>query len=486
MLATPMGRLIVSVDDRALDYSAEWIQPQVYCLDVDGRYLIEVHLPADQKEHRISCRIEDYALTGTEESISEEKLQSINFYQGQTKLTLGMQANTAYLTGQEDPVRDYDREFLPDGLQYLTFPFTRTTQFFFGVAWIKRCTEENALQTQISADPGTMCLQKSDPRWIVKQMHRNKDKLLELTVEYRCCVQSGSDYWESWSEEFILSRPYSSMEYHLQLQGREMSAQYQDIPQVRELFHKMEEVHFPTPQKNTPTDVMHNSKSQSCYRITAFYASEGRRVMCGRLDGYGIPEHFEDFVECIHQIIAWPCVSDVLDRRIYSRIPRRRSDLMFCDVLFAERCDSRTFSYLCPDKNICQGSWVLAPFGKGNRIRAGYVYDIQYAQPENAPYPVHRTKKIIRECTQDDLVQLEQQEKEDNPIAYRCPDAHYAVSFRMCPMLKRRIYWGGRDGCCDVGHAILQEEFMAHFEPPFDPQQAEKICAECGWRSDEE
>lgn len=291
-----------------------------------------------------------------------------------------------------------------------------------------------------------------------EQEERQRDKLLGLAVEYRradAVEQEGIwTYHTEWTERFVLDRSDFSMEYHLCTQGRKMSAVYKDLSPVQRLFERMEEVNFPKAQSDLVPDVLQNQETGTLYCITALYAREGRRVLTGRLDRYGIPEHFEEFMDGLYTIIGFPSVSDVLDEKVYHRVPRRRSDRMFCEVLFAEACPGRTFSYLCEDEDIKAGSWVLAPFGKSNRILAGEVYRVTYAQPEDAPYPIKRIKSIIKECTQADLIELEKQEKAVDSISYRRPDAHYAVSFKECPLLQRRIYWGGRGGCCDVRTAI--------------------------------
>ncbi len=165
MLATPIGRLIVAIDEQPIDYYAEKVRPDEFCPDINGRYLIEIDLPPDEKEHKISCRMEEYLPNGMEKAESDEKLETKIFYQKQVTLALGMKADTQYITGLKYPARDYDREFLPDGVQYLTFPFTKTERFSFGAAWLKQSTEETAGQTRIGADPGTMRFQKDHPRW---------------------------------------------------------------------------------------------------------------------------------------------------------------------------------------------------------------------------------------------------------------------------------------------------------------------------------
>lgn len=59
----------------------------------------------------------------------------------------------------------------------------------------------------------------------------------------------------------------------------------------------------------------------------------------------------------------------------------------------------RTFSYIS-DAEIDPGSFVVVPLGYKNRLQKGIVEDVGWYTEENAPWPVSKTKHIIREMTE--------------------------------------------------------------------------------------
>lgn len=61
----------------------------------------------------------------------------------------------------------------------------------------------------------------------------------------------------------------------------------------------------------------------------------------------------------------------------------------------------RTYSYIS-DEDIGPGSYVLVPFGWKNRLCKGVVEDVGLYTAEDAPYPVEKTKRILRMLTEEE------------------------------------------------------------------------------------
>lgn len=57
---------------------------------------------------------------------------------------------------------------------------------------------------------------------------------------------------------------------------------------------------------------------------------------------------------------------------------------------------SQGYSYISDDPALTEGSYVLVPFGDSNQEQAGVVLHICECTADNAPFPVERTKHIIR------------------------------------------------------------------------------------------
>lgn len=46
---------------------------------------------------------------------------------------------------------------------------------------------------------------------------------------------------------------------------------------------------------------------------------------------------------------------------------------------------------------------MIVPVGKDNHEAVGKVVNIEYFSKKNVPFPIEKTKKIIRKCTDDDF-----------------------------------------------------------------------------------
>ena len=62
---------------------------------------------------------------------------------------------------------------------------------------------------------------------------------------------------------------------------------------------------------------------------------------------------------------------------------------------------NRPYYYIC-DMEAAPGTPVLVPFGPGNAPRQGIVQTVGWYTAEDAPYPVEKTKRVIRVLTPDE------------------------------------------------------------------------------------
>lgn len=72
------------------------------------------------------------------------------------------------------------------------------------------------------------------------------------------------------------------------------------------------------------------------------------------------------------------------------------------------------YSYISDEGNLHVGDYVLVPFGAGNIERAGEVVDVKVCTAEEAPFPVEKTKHILRKLTSDEY-------EEAKSLAHSCP-----------------------------------------------------------------
>ena len=149
MLKTPLGGIIVSVDDMKTEYTAAAVPIDHRCDKLNGRYYICVELENDGKPHTITWRISDYKPNKKDGAEDGETLLLMSFFKGNAKLSIGVEFD---YYGKYD----YEAFHLQDGMQIRVFPQTKTKYFVFGIAWVDKCNDENEIHTWFGADPTMM------------------------------------------------------------------------------------------------------------------------------------------------------------------------------------------------------------------------------------------------------------------------------------------------------------------------------------------
>lgn len=155
MLVTPLGEIIIFCNNKKIEYKAVSIENDKTCIDLDGRYLITLHIEPNGKKQKISCKIKMYTPSSNDGIETGENLELKSFYKDKIKLSIGMEGDTGYLI---DGIRyyDYDNNYLDDGVEYVLLEETVTDEYKFGIAWINNYTEDNDAQTWFGADPTMM------------------------------------------------------------------------------------------------------------------------------------------------------------------------------------------------------------------------------------------------------------------------------------------------------------------------------------------
>lgn len=139
-------------------------------------------------------------------------------------------------------------------------------------------------------------------------------------------------------------------------------------------------------------DVLPDPNVTEVFTITAEFADGIKKQRRGNFNRLELPPDYQEFIQLIEYLKDYGH-SEMLSYRKANRMPRRKSDLMFCRMSFHP--GERTYSYLCEIPTIQCGTWVLVPVGKENRLAVGCVERIEYRQPDNAPFPLDRIKKLV-------------------------------------------------------------------------------------------
>ena len=149
-----------------------------------------------------------------------------------------------------------------------------------------------------------------------------------------------------------------------------------------------------------PEDVVDNPLETKNYEITILTKQGKSRTITGTYDLYGLPEDWADFIEEVYDFIGFYGLGEIFDRRNYCKPKRRLSDLIFCKVEFEE--GGQTYTYLADTDDYEVDDLVVVPAGHDNREAVVRIESIEYRQPEDAPFPLDRTKHILRKYKKDE------------------------------------------------------------------------------------
>ena len=151
--------------------------------------------------------------------------------------------------------------------------------------------------------------------------------------------------------------------------------------------------------EGNPPDVVDNPLESKEYTITVFTKHGGERMVTGTFDKNGLPTDWPDFINDIYEFMAFYGLGELFDEKIYGKAKRRQSDYIFCNVEFEE--GGRTYCYLADSDDYCEGDLVIVPAGPDNHEAVVRIDSIEYHPAEKAPFPIEKTKHIIRKYEGD-------------------------------------------------------------------------------------
>ncbi len=146
-----------------------------------------------------------------------------------------------------------------------------------------------------------------------------------------------------------------------------------------------------------PPDTVDNPLEVMEYSISVFTRHGGERIVTGSFDKNGLPADWPDFIDNIFEFIRFYGLGEIFDEGIYGKAKRRLSDYTFCNVEFEE--GGRTYCYLADSDEYSVGDLVVVPAGRDNHEAVARIESIEYHPAEEAPFPIEKTKRIIRKHT---------------------------------------------------------------------------------------
>jgi len=232
----------------------------------------------------------------------------------------------------------------------------------------------------------------------------NPDRVEDLTVKYHRIskikpkeVPEGASWeyvtWEYW-EELKIERENETLTHIKQIAEHcKQTNVYEVEGGVSNLLDAIYPEIFDY-MPDVPDDIVDNLNEVRNYEIVLHSKHGEERQISGYFDKYGLPEEWADFIDKVYNFMAFYGVGELFNEAYYNKPRRRKSDYIFCDVVFEEGC--KTYCYIADDDSYEVDDMVLVTADKDNHEAIVRIVDKNYYTAENAPFPVDKAKHIIR------------------------------------------------------------------------------------------
>lgn len=92
---------------------------------------------------------------------------------------------------------------------------------------------------------------------------------------------------------------------------------------------------------------------------------------------------------------------EMLDPSLYKQVKKAPQYYMYYGVTFDG--SKKIYHYLSGEATLQKGDMVLVPAGKFDQISMAQVESVEIYRDDEVPYPVSRTKQVIKKCTPEEV-----------------------------------------------------------------------------------
>lgn len=157
-LNTPFGLLKITIDDEEIEYEArEGRRLEYICPDVLGRYQIKINFKPDGEKHTIKCTIDEDKIAYSDRESGENLECKAIYNKNREKLSIGLYGEVwGYINGVlVGNYKDYDIDYLDNGMSYIILEDTKTEDYVFGICWIDDVGYDASLEDDVERDTQT-------------------------------------------------------------------------------------------------------------------------------------------------------------------------------------------------------------------------------------------------------------------------------------------------------------------------------------------
>lgn len=188
-----------------------------------------------------------------------------------------------------------------------------------------------------------------------------------------------------------------------------VSHKYYVPEEIANLLDRLDIAQLFEPSPESPDDLIENSDDHRFYKMKIAFQRHPPCKCSGYFDRYGLPSYWPELMDDVLDFIRFYGNGKIVSPFLYSAARRRKSDYIFCSVEFEEY--GNTYYYLTTDDTIKPGDRVLVPVGKTNAEKAVTVTEVEYFQADQAPFPLEKTKSILRKLEPDEADEYEKDEE---------------------------------------------------------------------------
>ena len=298
------------------------------------------------------------------------------------------------------------------------------------------------------------------------------DVITKITIDYHRVTKITPKHipegvtWDhvtwDYKELLIIDRKSETLEHVQQIgTGCKVTRKFEIEEGIDSLLENFDVESLFTHIEGNPEDVVASPNETRDYTITIEFKKKPPRIISGSFDKKGLPDDFALFAEDVYAFIRFYGMGEILDPSIYQKAKRRREEYIFCSVEFDG--GYKSYYYLTDDDGIEIGDYVVVPAGRDNHEAIVEVVDIEYFTDEDAPFPIEKTKHILRKCTEEDLVPPENDDEESI----------------WCPVANRKLAEIDCIEICDVANHMLKEEVLNSFYPPIEWDEEKRTQCRC-------
>ena len=207
--------------------------------------------------------------------------------------------------------------------------------------------------------------------------------------------------WD-YSERLVLDRKTQTLEY-IQDTGSEgvVSRKYIGGDAVVGLLDDLDADSIFDCIAGKDPSLIENALETKLYEIIVDFKKRPQLLIKGIFDKNGLPDDFPEFAEELLNFMQRFGTGEILDPAIYNKTNRKRDEYIFCSVEFNEK--GKSYYYVTEDDTLKVGDKVVVAVGDESHLAIAKIIRIDYFPEDQVPFPINRTKPILRKCTKDEL-----------------------------------------------------------------------------------